>query len=68
MVTRDSGTTLRNQGLRADQVAEAAELYISGRSQMWIGNHFGVSNTAVRSALLARRITMRDTHGHGRSA
>lgn len=63
---RDSGVTIRNQGLTDDQIAEAAQLYALGLSLAKIGARFDVDHGTVWRALKKRGVKMRDTHGQDR--
>jgi hypothetical protein len=54
-VLRERGVTLRRQGLRDEQVNEAAELYAAGRSLAWLGSRYDVSHDHCYCASAARR-------------
>ena len=57
------GIPRRTRRLRSQEVKEAVELYASGRSTKWIGEHLGVAATTVRHSLTKARVTLR---GRGR--
>ena len=42
LVLREQSVAIRRQGLTAEQVTEAAELYVSGRSLAWLGSRYAV--------------------------
>jgi uncharacterized protein (DUF433 family) len=50
-ILRSSGVEPRRQGLSADDIAEAASLYLAGWSLASIGNQFGCTAETVRQAL-----------------
>ena len=58
---------MRRQGLSDDQVNDAERLYQQGWSLARIGNHMDVTADTVRTRLLERGVTMRDTQGRTRT-
>lgn len=63
-VLREAGVTMRNQGLRCEQIGEAQRLYEdAGWSLARIGEKFGVDHGTVWRQLRKRGVQMRDAHG-----
>jgi lambda repressor-like predicted transcriptional regulator len=62
-VLRERGVTLRRQGLRDEQVNEAAELYAAGRSLAWLGSRYDVSHTTIATALRRQGVLLRPRPG-----
>jgi hypothetical protein len=60
------GVARRRQGLGDDQVDHAVRLYRAGQSLARIGARLDVDAGTVHSALRARGVRMRDTHGRDR--
>jgi DNA-binding CsgD family transcriptional regulator len=60
------GVTMRRQGLGHDQVDHAFRLYQQGLSLARIGVRLDVNGGTVWTALSARGVRMRDTHGRDR--
>ena len=60
------GVERRVQGLRAEDVPKAVELYRSGWSLAKISATFETSSNTVRARLLGAGVQMRDTHGRER--
>jgi DNA-binding CsgD family transcriptional regulator len=62
-VLRQSGVTIRRQGLTQQQISEAVALYTTGRSLAWIGTRYGVSHTTVAAALRRQNVQLRARPG-----
>lgn len=58
-----TGTAKRPKGMSQSQVDMAARLYESGLSLVSVGAQLGFNATTVRTMLLRRGITTRDSHG-----
>ena len=58
---------MRRTGLTDDQATDAERLYHQGWSLARIGDHMNVTADTVRTRLLQRGVTMRDTHGRPRT-
>jgi hypothetical protein len=59
----EHGVAMRNQGLSAEQIAQAAQLYRSGLSVAKIGKLFEVDGTTAWTALKRAGIQMRPRRG-----
>lgn len=60
---RKAGIRLRLDGLTAEQVDEAVQLYTQGWSLARVASRLGVTADTVRARLLERGIRTRDSHG-----
>jgi len=65
-VAKRAGVPARRRGLNAEQVEEAARLYVHGWSLARLGERFKVDSTTAWRALRARGVAMRDAHGRDR--
>ena len=65
-IVKRLGLPGRRSTLRPEDVAEAARMYESGESLLNVGEHFGVSASTVRTALLRVGVAMRDCQGRER--
>src|SRR4051794_32330494 len=61
---REHGAAMRNQGLRDEQVVEAARLYQAGWALKRVGDHLGVDHETVRQALRRSGMMLRGPHDH----
>jgi DNA-binding transcriptional ArsR family regulator len=57
------GVTMRRRGLDPSQVDHAVRLYQDGQSLARIGDRYDVDPSTVHTALRARGVHLRDTHG-----
>jgi lambda repressor-like predicted transcriptional regulator len=62
-ILREQGAPIRRQGLRAEDVMEAATLYGAGKSLAWLGARYGVSHTTVATALRRQGLQLRPPPG-----
>jgi hypothetical protein len=60
------GVTMRHQPLNDEQIAEAIQLYESGRSLAQVGEAMGAAARTIHRTLQTRGVAMRDTHGRVR--
>jgi hypothetical protein len=58
-----AGVRRHYPALLSEEIAEAAQLYRSGRSLAAVGGHYGVNASTVRTALLRIGVPMRDSQG-----
>lgn len=59
----EAGVRMRNQSLSPADLPEAIELYRSGLSLKTVGDHFGLSDDAVRGAFLRAGVQLRPRTG-----
>lgn len=57
------GVPLRRQGLRDEDMAEAAQFYRAGWSLARLGDKYGCAHTAVRTRLLEHGVQLRPRRG-----
>lgn len=57
------GIHIRGQGLRQEDVSEAARLYVEGWSLARLGERYGCAHTDVRNKLMAFGVKMRPRRG-----
>lgn len=62
-----TGVAKRPKGMSPSQVDIAARLYESGLSLATVGAQLGFDATTIRTMLLRRGVTTRDSHGRPRS-
>ena len=62
-ILHESGVAMRRQGLNPIDVEAAAELYRAGQSLATVGRRFGCGPDNLRSALIARGVTIRPRRG-----
>ncbi len=60
---REQGIAIRRQGLDAEQLSEAAVMYVEGKSLAWLGARYGVSHTTVAAALREHGVPLRPRRG-----